>query len=139
MDFSLQISSAIQDILDVGQVYPVVYTLPTNTVEQFVEAVVVKLHKKMMDAMNLDGERHIMENDALGLSLLFIREGIKLPPDQLIEICEDIIKKSRKVARFIGSYGGRYNTGKHPLWYCKLYLDMSKDDEETYSWKAAIE
>lgn len=128
MDFTQQITSAIQDKLDVGQAFPVVYSLPVTSVDLFVNSMMGKLQAKMQKAMEKEGETFVAENDTLGLALILFREGVKLPPEMLLQISEDIIKKSRRTVRFICATNGNLAIKEGGLWYCKLYVDLSQEE-----------
>lgn len=127
MDYSPMIWNALQENLDVGQAYPVVYTMTPQTIELFVGSVYNKLHDKILVALMENGEQYIAKNDGLGLALLFFGKGIKLPPTMLLKIAKDICQLGQRVARWIAPL----HKQQGDLWYCKLYLDLTQE-EETY-------
>lgn len=126
LDFSPVILSTLQEKLDVAEAFPIVYTMTPHTLELFVSSVFDKLHVRINTIMQQGGEEHIASDDALGLSLLLMREGVKLPPEMLMEICQDIIKKSRKVAKWIMPLGAGVPGQRGGLYYCKLYINCDE-------------
>jgi hypothetical protein len=116
---------ALEEKLDIGQAFPMSIGMQQKTLEQFAYSIFNKLQEKMIAAMQIDGKTYIQEEDALGLSLAFIREGIKLPPQMLLDISTDIIKKSRRVARWIAPL----KRSRGDMWYVKIYVDVGKDEK----------
>lgn len=78
------------------------------------------------------GEDYVENNDSLGLALLLIRHGVKLPEETLLAICEDIVKNSRQWAKRIGFVGreeGNILVPDYSLWHGRIYLDFSQDEK----------
>lgn len=129
MDFSPQIISAMQEKLDIGQAFPIVYTMTPNTIELFAGSVFTKLHNRIVEAMKDEGEEFVENNDPLGLSLLLLRNRVRLPPQMLLDICEDIVKKARGWTKWICPTGDSMPGQEGGLWYCKLYVDLAQDEK----------
>lgn len=129
MDFSPQIISAMQEKLDIGQAFPIVYTMTPHTVELFAGSVFTKLHNRIVEAMKEEGEEYVAKNDPFGLSLLLMRNRVKLPPQMLLDICTDIVKKSRGWAKWILPTGDGLPGQEGGLWHCKLYIDLAQDEK----------
>jgi hypothetical protein len=130
VDFTPAILSSLQDKLDVAEAFPVVYTMTPQTLELFVGSVMKKLNEKMNTIMQEGGESYIANDDALGLSLLLMRGGVKLPPDMLLDICADIIKKSRRVAKWIMPTGKGVPGQEGGVWHCKMYINLNQSEDE---------
>jgi hypothetical protein len=124
MDFSPMVWHALQEKLDVGVAYPVVYTLPPITVERFVHSMYNRMHDKMLLAMGNGGELLVAQTDVLGLSLLLMKGGVKLPPQMLYDIAQEICDASQHVARWIAPMP--HSDGD--LWYCRLNVDFSQEE-----------
>lgn len=121
MDYSLHIAEALQEKLDVGVVYPIVYTMTPQTIELFVTSVFTKLHGKIDAIMKDSGGKFVADDDFFGLTLMLLRNGVRLPNDMLMEISKHIIKRARETARWIAPVQGQ----EGDLWYCKMYLNLN--------------
>ncbi len=128
VDYSPHILAALED-MDVLGVYPMTKAMTLQTLELFAEALVLRLHTKMLAVMQLEGEKYVEADDAEGLTKLFIMNGINIQKDELLTICETIVNYARHTIRFITPIHG----GRGSLWYCKLYVDINQEEESPHS------
>jgi hypothetical protein len=124
MDFRQQIATAIQEKLDMPTAFPVIHDMKLEEIEDFVEKKVVEIFEGIDAAMsNGRGDSFVYNDDALGLAVHIMREGVNLSLNILLDLSKDIINKSRRTCREIA-----YNDDGYSLWYAKLYIDLSKDE-----------
>lgn len=124
VDFSAQILTALENHLDIGEAFPVIYTMSPHTIELFVGTLIDKLHIQMKEIMKERGEELVQNNDANGLLYLFLKSGLNLPAWMVYEMSKDIIHFSRRTARYITPL----RSHRGGLWYCKLYINLNQDE-----------
>lgn len=101
MSIEVCIAHAIHKDLDILEAVPELSDLPMEHVEQYVERYVTQMHSTLADVIISQGEQYIRAKDAAGLCAKCLEEGICLPPQMLLKICQTIMQLQSIDARFI--------------------------------------
>lgn len=123
MNYSAQILTALQEYLDVVTAFPVVNTMSPQTVELFCGSLYEKLQDRMEYAM-VFAEDLVEQNDALGLAIHMFKHNVHLPAEMMLEICRDIISKSRNIAFWVMPSADGIPGQEGGLWHLRMRLDV---------------
>jgi len=101
MSIEACIAHAIHSDLDILEVLPEVHDLAVEELEPYIENYVSEIHNRMNFVISSKGDMFIRAKDAAGLCAVCLEEGINIPPEMLLRMCQTILQLSAVDTKFI--------------------------------------
>lgn len=136
----LAVAFAIHEDLDIMVSCPEVAEMDVTKIEKYVEKYILRLQEEVTTSIAAFGKSFLQKNDAEGLRKLLMARGIKCPPNELLKLCNGIIRNSKIESRLLFYFPNKdklvcsgknakgvpsevYNMGS--LWYVRMEIPVS--------------
>ena len=101
MSIEAAIAHAIRNDLDIIKVMPQLNSLPIDQLQGHIEDYILDIQDALYRTITQKGEAYLRAQDAAGLCATCLEEGVTLPPEILLRMCQTIVQLNILDAQFI--------------------------------------
>jgi hypothetical protein len=101
MSIEASIAHAIRNDLDIIHVLPEIQELPMEQLQPYIEGYILQIQDSLYRVITKKGEVYLRSHDAAGLCATCLQDGVSLPPEILLKMCQTIIQLNTLDAQFI--------------------------------------
>lgn len=101
MSIEASIAHAIRNDLDILQILPEIQKLPMEQLQPYIEGYILQIQDSLYRVITKKGEGYLRSHDAAGLCATCLQDGVSLPAETLLKMCQTIIQLNTLDAQFI--------------------------------------